>query len=117
LPEMILREHPLLDPMKDLMPISMVAITCFAITVHPSVPVENLKELIAYIKANPGKLSYGTSGAGTMNHPRGELFKSLTGIPDLPHVPYRGAGPPWADGIAGQIPLIIPAIPSQVLEF
>src|ERR1700749_4465724 len=66
LAEMILREHPLLDPMKDLAPIAMVAITCFAITVHPSVPVENLQELIAYVKANPGKRSYGSSGAGTL---------------------------------------------------
>jgi tripartite-type tricarboxylate transporter receptor subunit TctC len=115
--EMILREHPLLDPMKDLMAISMVAITCFAITVHPSVPVQNLTELIAYIKANPGKLSYGTSGAGTMNHLSGEMFKSLTGITDLPHVPYRGAGPALADVIGGQIPMIIPAMTSQVLEF
>ncbi|HEX4407603.1 MAG TPA: tripartite tricarboxylate transporter substrate binding protein [Xanthobacteraceae bacterium] len=117
LAEMILREHPLLDPMRDLVPISMVAVTCFAITVHPSVPVQTLKELIAYIKANPGKLSYGSSGAGTMNHLSGEMFKSLTGITDLPHVPYRGAGPALADVIAGQIPMIIPAMTSQVLEF
>jgi tripartite-type tricarboxylate transporter receptor subunit TctC len=117
LTEMILREHPLLDPMKDLVPISMVAITCFAITVHPSVPVQNLKELIVYIKANPGKLTYGSSGAGTMNHLSGEMLKSLTGITDLPHVPYRGAGPALADVIGGQIPMIIPAMTSQVLEF
>jgi tripartite-type tricarboxylate transporter receptor subunit TctC len=117
LAELILREHPLLDPMKDLLPVSMVAITCFAIAVHPSVPVQNLKELVAYVKANPGKLSYGSSGAGTLNHLSGELFKSLAGITDLPHVPYRGAGPAIADAIGGQIPMIIPAMSSQVLEF
>jgi tripartite-type tricarboxylate transporter receptor subunit TctC len=117
LAEIILRAHPLLDPMKDLVPISMVAITCFAITVHPSVPVQNLQELIAYIKANPGKMTYGSSGAGTMNHLSGEMFKSLTGITDLPHVPYRGAGPALADVMGGQIPMIIPAMTSQVLEF
>jgi tripartite-type tricarboxylate transporter receptor subunit TctC len=117
LTELILREHPLLDPMKDLTPVSMVAITAFAVTVHPSVPAQNLQELIDYIKANPGKLSYGSSGAGTMNHLSGELLKSLTGIADLPHVPYRGAGPALADVIAGQIPMIIPAMTSQVLEF
>jgi tripartite-type tricarboxylate transporter receptor subunit TctC len=117
LTEMILREHPLLDPMKDLATVSMVAITAFAIAIHPSVPAQNLKELIAYIKANPGKLSYGSSGAGTLNHLSGELFKSLTGITDLPHVPYRGAGPALADVIAGQIPMIIPAMTGQVLEF
>src|SRR6204780_1785117 len=117
LAELILREHPLLDPMKDLLPISMVAITCFGIAVHPSVPAQNLKELIAYVKANPGKLSYGSAGAGTLNHLSGELLKSLTGITDLPHVPYRGAGPALADAIAGQIPIVIPAMTSQVLEF
>jgi tripartite-type tricarboxylate transporter receptor subunit TctC len=117
LAELILREHPLLDPMKDLLPVSMVAITCFGIAVHPSVPAQNLKELIAYVKANPGKLSYGSAGAGTMNHLSGELLKSLAGITDLPHVPYRGAGPAIADAIGGQIPMIIPAMTSQVLEF
>lgn len=117
LAEMLLREHPLLDPMKDLVPASMVAITCFAITVHPSVPANNLQELIAYIKANPGKLSFGSAGTGTLNHLSGELFKSLTGITDLPHVPYRGAGPALADVIGGQIPIVIPAMTSQVLEF
>jgi tripartite-type tricarboxylate transporter receptor subunit TctC len=117
LAEMILREHPLIDPTKDLPAISMVAITCFGIAIHPSVPAQNLKELIDYIKANPGKLSYGSSGAGTMNHLSGEMFKSLTAITDLPHVPYRGAGPALADVIGGQIPIIIPAMTSQVLEF
>src|SRR6204780_1454596 len=117
LAEMVLREHPLLDPMKDLETVSMVAITCFGVAVHPSVPAQNLKELVAYIKANPGKMSYGSSGAGTLNHLSGELLKSLTGITDLPHVPYRGAGPALADVIAGQIPMIIPAMTGQVLEF
>ncbi len=117
LAEMVLRQHPLLDPMKDLTTISLLAFTGFGITVHPSVPVHNLEELIAYVKANPGKLSYGTPGAGTMNHLSGEMLKSLTGITDLPHVPYRGAGPGMADLIAGQIPIFIPAMTSQVLEF
>jgi tripartite-type tricarboxylate transporter receptor subunit TctC len=117
LAEMVLRQHPLLDPMKDLVPISMVAFTGFGITVHPSLPVQTLKELIDYIKANPGKLSYGSPGAGTINHLSGEMLKSLTDIKDLPHVPYRGAGPGMADLIAGQIPIFIPAMTSQVLEF
>jgi tripartite-type tricarboxylate transporter receptor subunit TctC len=117
LTEMILREHPLLDPMKELTPVSMVAITCFAIVVNPNVPVHSLGELIDYIKANPGKMSYGSAGTGTLNHLSGELFKSLTGITDLPHVPYRGAGPAIADAIGGQIPMIIPAMTNQVLEF
>jgi tripartite-type tricarboxylate transporter receptor subunit TctC len=117
LTEMILRVHPLIDPMKDLATVSLVAITAFGIAVHPSVPAKNLEELIVYVKANPGKLSYGSSGAGTLNHLSGELLKSLAGITDLPHVPYRGAGPALADVIGGQIPIIIPAMTSQVLEF
>jgi tripartite-type tricarboxylate transporter receptor subunit TctC len=91
--------------------------TCFGITVHPSVPVQTLAELIDYIKANPGKMSYGSAGAGTMNHLTGELLKSLTGIKDLPHVPYRGSGPGMADLVGGQIPVYIAAMTSQVLEF
>jgi len=117
LTETILREHPLLYPMKDLTPVSMVAITCYAIAVNPGVPVDNLTELIAFVKNNPGKLSYGSAGTGTLNHLSGELLKSLTGITDLPHVPYRGAGPAIADAIAGQIPMIVPAMTNQVLAF
>jgi tripartite-type tricarboxylate transporter receptor subunit TctC len=117
LTEMMLREHPLLDPMKELTPVSMVAITCFAIVVNPAVPVHTLGELVAYVKANPGKMAFGSAGTGTLNHLSGELLKSLTGITDLPHVPYRGAGPAIADAIGGQIPIIIPAMTNQVLEF
>jgi tripartite-type tricarboxylate transporter receptor subunit TctC len=62
-------------------------------------------------------MAYGSAGTGTFNHLSGELLKSLTGITDLPHVPYRGAGPAIADAIGGQIPMIIPAMTNQVLEF
>jgi tripartite-type tricarboxylate transporter receptor subunit TctC len=117
LTDMILRVHPLLNPMKELMPISMLATVAFSIAVNPNVPAKSLGELIAYIKANPGKLSYGTPGAGTMNHLCGELLKSLTGIKDLPHVAYRGAGPAITDAIGGQVPIIIPSMTNAVLAF
>jgi tripartite-type tricarboxylate transporter receptor subunit TctC len=117
LTDLILRKRPLLNPMKDLVPISMVGISCFAIAVNPAIPAQSLQELVQYIKANPGKLSYGSPGAGTMNHLSGELLKSLTDTKDLPHVPYRGAGPAITDAIAGQIPIIIPAMTNQVLAF
>ena len=81
---------------------------------HPSVPATNLKELIAHIKANPGKMSYGSAGHGSLNHLTGELFKLRAGITDLPHVPYRGAGPALNDIVAGQIPMIVPAMTSIV---
>jgi tripartite-type tricarboxylate transporter receptor subunit TctC len=114
--EIILKSRPLYDPIKDLEPISMLAISAFAIAVHPSVPAQNLKQFIDYAKANRGKLSYGTAGAGSMNHLSGELLKSLTGI-DVTHVPYRGAGPALSDAVSGQIPMVIPAMTGQVLEF
>jgi tripartite-type tricarboxylate transporter receptor subunit TctC len=102
--------------MNDLEPIAMIAVYAFAIAVHPSVPVYTLKELVGYAKANPGKLSYGSAGVGTTNHLTGELFKSLTTISDLPHIPYRGSGPALIDVVSGQLPIIIPAITGQVLE-
>jgi tripartite-type tricarboxylate transporter receptor subunit TctC len=108
--------RPLYDPIKDFEPISLVAWNAFSIVVHPSMPVRNLRELIDHAKSNPGKLSYGSAGVGSMNHLTGELFKSLTGGVDIVHVPYRGAGPAIADLISGQIPLAIPAVSGQLLE-
>ena len=115
--EILLKTHPLYDPPKDLDPIANAAVTTFAITVHPSVPAKDLKELVAYAKQNPGKVSYGSSGAGTLNHLTGEALKLLAGLPDLTHVPYRGAGPALSDLMGGQIPVNIPAMSRQVLEF
>jgi tripartite-type tricarboxylate transporter receptor subunit TctC len=114
--EALLKTKPTYDPLKDLEPISPIAVTAFAIAVHPSVPVKDLKELIAHIKANPGKLSYGSAGHGSLNHLTGELFKLRTNIADLPHVPYRGAGPGLTDLLAGQIPILVPAMTNIVLE-
>jgi tripartite-type tricarboxylate transporter receptor subunit TctC len=84
--------------------------------VHPSVPVKDLKEFVAYVKANPGKVSYGSAGHGSLNHLAGELFKIRAGLADLPHVPYRGAGPGLTDLLAGQIPALVPAMTNIVLE-
>jgi tripartite-type tricarboxylate transporter receptor subunit TctC len=72
--------------------------------VHPSVPVKSIPELIAYAKANPGKLSYASAGIGTPSHLAGQLFNIMAGV-DLVHVPYRGDGPAMADLIAGQVPV------------
>ena len=104
------------DPRKDFEPIAILGVTAISIAVHPSVPVRSLKELIDYAKANPGKLSYGSAGAGTMTHLTGELFKSLAATPDLVHVPYRGAGPAITDAISGHIPMITPNVTGQVIE-
>jgi tripartite-type tricarboxylate transporter receptor subunit TctC len=115
--EAVMKNRPQYDPVKDLEPIANVATTTFAIAVNPAVPVHNLKELVVYAKANAGKVSYGTAGAGTPNHLTGESFKMQAGLPDVIHVPYRGAGPALTDAISGQIPMIIPAMSGQVFEF
>jgi tripartite-type tricarboxylate transporter receptor subunit TctC len=114
--EALLKSKPLYDPVKDLEPIAAVAANILCIAVHPSVPASSLKELIAYAKANPGKLSYGHAGLGSIQHLTGELFKSLTGTPAIVQVPYRGTGPVVTDLIGGQIPMGIPGVTRQVLE-
>ncbi len=114
--EALLKSKPLYDPVKDLDPIAAVAANVLCIAVHPSVPVRNLKELIDYAKAHPGKLSYGHAGLGSIQHLTGELFKSLAGTPDIVQVPYRGTGPVITDLIGGQIPMGTPGVTRQVLE-
>jgi tripartite-type tricarboxylate transporter receptor subunit TctC len=107
--------RPAYDSLKDFEPISVLGLNPTIIDVHPAQPIRTLKELAAYAKANPGKLSYGSSGAGTSNHLVGELFKSLTGT-DIAHVPYRGAGPAMADLISGHIPMLVQSVNAQAFE-
>src|SRR3954470_21266628 len=76
--EALLKARPLYDPLKDLDPVASIAVYFLGIAVHPSVPVQNLPELVAYAKANPGKLSYGHAGVGTIQHLTGELLKRET---------------------------------------
>jgi tripartite-type tricarboxylate transporter receptor subunit TctC len=104
------------DPIKDFLPIAILCVSTTSIVVHPSVPVKDLKELIAYAKASPGKLSYGSAGAGTMSNLSGELFKQLAGLNDLVHIPYKGAGPGITDLVSGHIPVMTPNITGQVLQ-
>jgi tripartite-type tricarboxylate transporter receptor subunit TctC len=102
------------DPVKDFAPIAMVAHLPFILAVNPSLPVNSVAELIAYGKANPGKLSYGSGGVGASHHLYGELFGSLTGI-KMTHVPYKGTVPALNDLIAGHIQVLFadspPALP------
>jgi tripartite-type tricarboxylate transporter receptor subunit TctC len=115
--EALLKSRPLYDPVKDLDAIAGVAANALCIAIHPSVPAQNLKELIAYAKANPGKLSYGHSGVGSIQHLMGELFKALAGTPDIVQVPYRGTGPLITDLVSGQVPVGTPGVTGQVIEF
>jgi tripartite-type tricarboxylate transporter receptor subunit TctC len=114
--ETLLKSRPLYDAVKDLDPIAGVAANALCIAVHSAVPVQSLNELIAYAKASPGKLSYGHSGVGSIQHLAGELFKSLAGGLDIVHVPYRGTGPLITDLIGGQIPIGTPGVTGQVIE-
>jgi tripartite-type tricarboxylate transporter receptor subunit TctC len=93
------------DPLRDFAPITFVASNINVLVVHPSVPAQNVQQLIAHAKANPGKLSFASAGTGTSQHLAGELFKQITGT-DMTHVPYKGAGPAVTDLIAGQVPLM-----------
>jgi tripartite-type tricarboxylate transporter receptor subunit TctC len=91
---------------KDFTPIMHTIDVNYVLVVHPSVPVHTVAELIAYAKANPGKLSYGSAGSGSLPHLAGELFKSLTGT-DMIHVPYKGGGPMVTDLVGGTVQLVI----------
>jgi tripartite-type tricarboxylate transporter receptor subunit TctC len=108
--------RPPYDPIRDFEPISLVVVHAFAIAVHPKLPVRTLTELVDHARSNPGRLSYGSAGVGSVNHLTGELLKSLIGTSDIVHVPYRGAGPALQDLISGQIPMAIPSMNGQVLE-
>jgi tripartite-type tricarboxylate transporter receptor subunit TctC len=90
------------DFQKDFAPITIVALVPNVLTVNPDLPAKNVKELVAYGKANPGKLTYGSNGQGTAQHLIGEQFASITGV-DMLHVPYKGSGPLTTDLMAGQV--------------
>src|SRR6202049_618266 len=96
------------DPLKDFSPISLVAMQPNLLVVNPELPVKTLAELIAYAKANPGKLNFGSSGIGTSQHLAGELFKRGAGV-DIVHVPYRGNA--MVDLVAGRLQMMFEALP------
>ncbi|HTD92088.1 MAG TPA: tripartite tricarboxylate transporter substrate binding protein [Burkholderiales bacterium] len=99
------------DVLRDFAPISRIGTTASALVVHPAMPAATVAEFIAYAKANPGKLSYGSSGAGTSPHLSMELFKTMARI-DVVHIAYKGAAPALADLIGGQVPVSISNIPA-----
>ncbi len=90
------------DPLKSYAPVALVAATSNILVVHPSLPVKSVQELVAYAKANPGKINFSSGGIGTLPHLIGEYFKAKAGI-DVVHVPYRGGGPSIQDVVAGNI--------------
>ena len=105
------------DPLKDLQPISLLATSDYVLTVHPSLPAKSVKELIALANANPGKLTYASSGTLGGPHLAGELFKSLANV-GITHVPYRGGLPSFTDVLSGQVAMTFttPAIAIQHIQ-
>ena len=92
------------DPVKDLAPVTLVVNGLSVLVVNPALPVKTVRELIAYAKANPNQLSFGSAGTGTDTHLAGELFKTMTGT-TMVHVPYKGGAPAMLDLIAGRVQL------------
>jgi tripartite-type tricarboxylate transporter receptor subunit TctC len=105
------------DPVKDFAPVAVITVVPTAVAVHPSVPARSLKQLVAFAKSNPGKLSYGSAGAGSITNLTGELFKKLGGGLNIVHVPYKGAGPGLQDLIAGHIPMYTPTVSPPPLSY
>ncbi|HEX2137258.1 MAG TPA: tripartite tricarboxylate transporter substrate binding protein [Microvirga sp.] len=104
------------DLQKDFVPIGMVSRVPHVVVVHPQkVTAKTLQELVAFAKANPGKLNYASAGAGTAHHLAGELFKLVTGT-NIVHVPYRGAGPAMQDLVAGQVDMAFDGLGSSAAQ-
>jgi tripartite-type tricarboxylate transporter receptor subunit TctC len=101
--------------LRDFAPIALVATVTNIVVVYPSLPVTSIPGLIAYAKANPGKLNYASSGSGSAAHLTGEMFKIATGT-DIVHVPYRGAAPATTDLMAGQVGLMFATAPSVLQQ-
>ncbi len=100
---------PPFQPLRDFTPLALAAMNPIVLVVHPSIPANNLAELIAFARANPNRTGYGTSGTGSPHHLAGELLKARTGVPFV-HVPYRGGGPALTDLMGGQIPMLFASV-------
>jgi tripartite-type tricarboxylate transporter receptor subunit TctC len=101
------------NPVNGVTPITLIGETGYVVTVHPSGPFKSVKELIAYDKANPGKLNYGTGGTGSSVHLATELFNQMAGT-QITHVPYKGTGAALTDLLGGQIHLVIGSMPQTI---
>lgn len=106
---------PLFDPVKDFSPISLVSSSPLMLVVHPSLPVKNVRELVALAKARPDQLNYASSGIGASAHMAAELFKSATKT-RIVHVPYKGQPPAIIDLVSGQVQLMFPNVPSVLTQ-
>ena len=101
------------DPVNDIVPMGLIGDTAFLVALHPAVPIKSIAELIAFAKAKPGALNYGSSGTGGIAHLSGELFDLLAGT-RMTHIAYKGTGPALNDLLGGQIQLIYGSAPSTI---
>ncbi|MEO8858969.1 MAG: tripartite tricarboxylate transporter substrate binding protein [Burkholderiaceae bacterium] len=104
-----------IDPIKDLAPVGMLHTLTNVLLVNPQVPAKNVTELIAYAKANPGKLNFASAGNGSASHLFGELFKAAANI-DIVHVPYKGGSAAMPDLISGQVSMMFETIPNALAQ-
>ena len=111
----VVNKTPPYDLARDFTPIINVAISPYALAVNPSLPVHSLKEFIAYAKANPGKLSFGSAGVGSASHLAGELLKAKVGF-DMVHVPNKGMNPAIIDLMGGQVQVLFASVPGMMSE-
>ncbi len=112
----LIAKQPVFDSIRDFEVVSIFAVTAPSIAVYPAAPARTLQELIAYAKANPGKLNYAHAGVGSISHVASEMFKQLAGGLDIFPVPYKGMGPAQADVISGNVVMFLPNITGQVIE-
>ncbi len=101
------------DSVRDFTPVGLVASTPLMLVIHPSTPAKSVPELVAYLKASPGKHSYGSSGTGTILHLTSEMFKTQAGL-DVLHVPYKGSGPATAAILGGEVSFVFSTMPPAV---
>ena len=101
------------DPIRDFQPVSRLADIPNVMIINKDIPAKNLREFIAYARANPGKLNYASSGNGTILHLSGELFKQMAGV-EMTHVPYKGSAPATVDLMGGSIAMLFDNMPGQV---
>ncbi len=106
---MHLATQPTFHPSRDFTALSLATLNPIVLVVHPSMPVNNLQELVAYVKSKPQQGGFGSSGSGSPHHLAGELLKQRTGAP-LVHVPYRGGGPALNDVMGGQLPMLFASL-------
>src|SRR5687767_2849059 len=101
------------DPLRDFAPITLITTSENVVVVHPSLPVDSVKTLIAYAKSKPRQINYASAGSGTTTHLGGAMFSAMAGV-EMTHVPYKGSGPALTDLLAGQTQLMFSSVPTAL---